>query len=576
MAKKSLNEIQMIAKDLEGMYSSRNAMYTELENIFLCLWTEQPGDAHAKITISPDARNAILGAVRLMTATEPQWSVPFDESDPDARSASSSMEQGAKKIWKSAGRLHKKPIEKEAVLTALLYDEVHIAVIKTSDLAAGAAKEEQKRFDELAKRTPLMFEVMSPASCYPLFDIAGLKAHVSKRAMKVGELTSRYEKAAQQLEGLKASSEKTMWEYWDVTQHLVWIEGQSDALIDDDNPYNVIPISCQVIEGSSLFTKAGQESRQPFLYTVWKSGMWQRQNLGLTTYYTQLTKLLTNPQIVYKANEPGKQINVSFDVPGGVITIENNESLEPFNPDLITPEVVQGVTLADGKVQESTIYKQTLGEPLGGNAPYSMVALLSQAGRLPLVPYQLMLGWVIGDAMKIGLELVRGEDLKPFGMDKDLPELFEIDAKLDITLPQDARQNVQTALEATNKENPLVSKRFAQENWLNIGQSDKMTEEIWTEAFADAQQQIKLQEMMMQAQMKQQQMAMQAQAGAPGQPGGAPGQAAPQGQPGQGIPPEMQQQGQAAQPGLPMTEPQAPMGQEVTPAGQPLPGGMNG
>jgi predicted P-loop ATPase len=142
---------------------------------------------------------------------------------------------------------------------------------------------------------------------------------------------------------------------------------------------------------------------------------------------------------------------------------------------------------------------------------------------------------------------------------KDIPLRVDIRASLDITMPQDERQSVQTATQATSGDRPLMSLRAARERFLNIGQSDDMTKETWEE---------KLSEIQLQMQFQQQMQALQGQ-GQP-QPGQTQTPMPQQGQPTDSVPPELlqQMQQQGAQPGLPLTEPMQPQGQP--PEGMPV------
>jgi hypothetical protein len=326
------------------------------------------------------------------------------------------------------------------------------------------------------------------------------------------------------------------------------------------------------------------ESRvQPFLYSLEKTNLWERENLVLTILYSNLFYLASNPQLKFSTvDESSKGPDVDWTTPGGMTILRNGESLEPLQVNAIDPALLQGLEIAENKLTESTMYRQTLGEPLGGNAPYSMVSLLNQAGRLPLVPYQRLCGNAISNMLEKGFTLLKenGKKTNLQGKDavielktSDIPSHLVIDCTMDIALPQDDRQNVMVAAQVT--EAGLASKRYARESYLQIEQSKEMEKEIWKEraedlqlqmAFqqeqAQAQQQMQMQQAQMQAQMQQgmQQQQMQQQ---PQQQGMPPEMM-------QGLPPEQmaQEQGmpnpQSAQAGLPMTEPmQQPMGGEM-------------
>ena len=119
------------------------------------------------------------------------------------------------------------------------------------------------------------------------------------------------------------------------------------------------------------------------------------------------------------------------------------------------------------------------------------MALLNQAGRLPLVSVQRRGGWHFGRMLSTAFDLWR-EVKKGTGKIQgmrgvmelkatDIPESLIIEAKLDISMPQDERTNAMIAGQLTNPQNPLVSREWASQNILNINQPNEMMDQILKE-----------------------------------------------------------------------------------------------
>ena len=562
-------DIILASRNLKEAYAARDSDFDTYNNMYLLDDSTLPDQDDIKVTISPDPRNKVDGSTRLMTATEPTFTVSRDTNETDVEEKSSKLETWAKALWTSSGRVSRKPIEMPAIKSALLYDEIHIQVISTKALAERLIGAEKKRAEAVSKRAPLLFEVLNPKNGYPEMDALGLRSYYTQSERTVSYVKGLWDKAEKQLQGQKDTAPVTYNEYWSIDTHCVWIEGQTEPLLLEDHKLPAIPIVCQTIEGVDFFEDL-EDTRQPFLYALSKSKLWERQNLTLTALYTSIFEVATGPQYVAKLKDKSEDLNIDFSVTGGAIKIEVGESLDPMNKNAIDPALLQGYEIADSKTEESTIYGSALGQPLGANAPFSMVALLSQAGRLPLVPVQKMAGWALADAMYVGFQILRSEGGKRTtrgngGIEiiaKDIPEVFDLECSLEIDLPQDERQNAQIALELSGGEDPMVSKRWSVERYLGIGQYDDMLEEIWGEKYANLmfQQEFVRRVAELQAQMQPQQGQPQ---GLPqGQPPGPQQEIPPQMQgqmQGQQPPPELMQQ-QGAQPGLPMTEPIPPAG----------------
>jgi len=178
---------------------------------------------------------------------------------------------------------------------------------------------------------------------------------------------------------------------------------------------------------------------------------------------------------------------------GGVTVIMNDEDLRVMAKDIVDQSMMAALNIGDQKVSESTIYGQTLGQPLSGNPTYSMTALLHQAGRLPLLVTQRLAGWAIGDVLRMALQWWREEppqagdygillgDLKA----AEIPKRFEMTAQLEINLPQDEIQSAKVGESLTQGADPLAAKEWVWENVLNIKQPKEMQAAIWRQQAAN-------------------------------------------------------------------------------------------
>jgi len=562
------NQFMEHAKDLVSDSADRINNMNDAEAVFMLDWqTGKPTDPvyASLITIDPDPRNATIGATRLMTASVPTFSVPMDETAPDAGVQSDKIEMWCKAVWAAAGRVRQRPIHNEAVLSAVLLNEIHIGITSTDELLKMAQKSDPNnprsksavaRFERLAETTPFMPELYDPRSGFPEYNAYGMSAYYREVKMRAGAILDQWGLAAQEA-GLSNSNRKDMPTYadwWDDTYHVVYVNQKPIFMAEHGLP--CIPIVAQVVEGSEVLFSKKEYNSQPFLYTIKKSGMWERANLSMTSMYTSIFHLSLAQAIYEKDPSNTNELRPDYSILGGLITINKGETLKAFDKHPVDPIIQQGLSLAEEKMTESTMFKQALGQPLGGgNAPYSAVALMNQVGRLPLVPIQRMCASSFAKALEICLLMVRnnigGSKIKASNKEghlevlelkkADIPDGLTINCNVDIDLPQDDRQNAAVATQLSSGPTPLTSRRWVRESLLHIGQSAMMDKEIAKERYNDMMQQKYFAEQMAAIQRQQQ---MQA----PAQPGS---------------------QGQAQQPGLPQTTPeQAAM---LTPT-QPGPG----
>jgi hypothetical protein len=569
-------------------------MFDLMDRLYWMYWEEEKAVRekmqNVKVTRSPLARNSIIGAMRLLTAADPIFEVPHDINDPKAIENSSKIEKFVKAMFLRSGRISGDPIHNDIVRSALLYSEIIIGINSTKDMASmSVVPAVKRRMEDIASKTPYLFEVWTPRNCQSERDKFGITSFHRKVNTTAGHIEDVYGK-----DGVKALTSTTNKVYkrsdteilhifYDLKYMCIWIDSYNLPIKFEEHKLPFIPVVDQTVEGSALFNGTKYYEQEPFLYTLEQTNLVARQNLMLTTLYTMLFSIGANPMFVDYLVNPDDPHMANFEEPGGVIHYRVGERREPMARQVIDPTLMQGWEISQDLEAQSTIYKQTLGEPLGMNAPFSMVALLSQSGRLPLEATQRKSGWAIGEACEIACKWMKAEGitgeanyeaLSATISPEDIPENLSINVKLDIKLPTDNLQAANAANMLAQGDDPMVSHRWAQENVLNIGQPEDMQKEIWNEKTANIFfQKFIYQQLAELAQMKQMAMQPGNASGMPGMPGqtGSIGQtpmmpSGPQPQQGmtpEGIPPAempIPQAGTPPQPeGTPPIQPITPM-----------------
>jgi hypothetical protein len=538
---KLFKQVQEHSKHLLSTHTKRNALFDNMAKMYLLTWDEENSvksiDSNLRITISPDPRNKLIGATRLLTASEPTFEMPAEMNSAKNMTVSDKIEKAAAMMWRGGSRLWGAALHYDMALSAFLWDEVHVGVSSTEDLveqSKGSSKATERRATESANIAPYLYEVYDPRQGYPEFDKHGLRAYYRRWDVLSGELIDSYGDDALRALGDSNRYRKVIChQYYDLEWVHVWVDGGKTPIIQKQHNLPRIPVIVAIAEGSRLFPLP-EERRQPFLYSTHKSGMWKRENLSLTVLYHLIFGLGVNPLMAYNRNEPGKELTIVRKGMVNIAYLDTNESLSSPGKNMVDPQIIEGLRIAEEKVAESTIYSQTLGEPLtGANVTFSLTSLLNQAGRLPLIRVQRAVSWAIADLVKLSLIWLK-EDKRKYnveGMDlnlepKDIPDNFEIAANLEVSLPQDKFQQAMIASQVTQGDNPLMSMREARESLLNIGQSDEMDYEIWSERAAALRYKMFIED---QVNKLRAQSMPQPQEGAPGQ---ANGQGMMNGQPG--------------------------------------------
>ena len=498
------DEFLRISKHCETLkttHGPRVEMQDAMVDAFLLKWDEEKATKDVmegvKITLSPDIRNRILGAVRLLIATAPQFKLSSNLNVQAVMDISSTLEEIALRMFNASGFVMQEPCHYEAVMSAILHDEVHILIDKSEDYLDTGTEVDKFRSEQIAYSAPYTYNIVDPRKGFPEYDNRGIRTYTRHEEYCIGEIVDMFGEdiVAKNYKGYKEekrNDKKNLWQHWDYIWRYAWLDGAAEFMIKERHGLPFLPVSTVIGSAWKQFEKE-EDRRQPFAYTVWKSGIWNRQNLALTVAYTNLFKMGASPAISRYANEAGQKPKIEFengvnfwDVPRGA-KLEVEDLSKIVNKDLVAL-----LQLADSKVEESTIYSQTLGEPLGANAPFSMVALLHQAGRLPLLVPQLKAGFVIADAVfktmvwsaKEGFDSNDYEHI--FGDFKisDIPEHFAMNCKLDVALPQDDMQNA-TIAKNLRGDDAIVTREYIQSNIMNIENAEKMNKAIQDEKGSD-------------------------------------------------------------------------------------------
>lgn len=548
-------------EELYATHSSARAIHKKIDEMINMKWSGQPDVQNVKVTISPSVRNQFMGAVRILTSTDPQINVPHDKNSAQSIAMAENIEKICKAVWYHSGRLLQKPVHYDLTNALLRYGQFHLAVTDTTDLLEHyrngmTNKATLARYERIAKYTPFLFTPIDPKTGSAQFDAYGLTAYYRQTETTYGNIRSMFGDR-ESYATKKATEVVTYKEYWSLEHHFTWIDAEDIPFIGADNNGEhglpIIPIVVQSAEGVA-FEKDPELKSQSFLYGVQKSEMWERLNLINTLNFTNLFAYAMQPAFVHEKGEQDSEIVPDFSVAGGVLHLNPGDKFGPMKREVINQDIMFSKQMLDQQIEESTMYKQALGGGNPGNAAFSTIALLSQSGRLPLIAPQRCGGAGIGQAFETMFALMKDNPTKrtylsEHGLEQiktaEIPDDLIIDVKLEADLPQDKLQMANVA--AIMKQNSFVSDEWIRENILGIGQSDDMTKKIVEERFADMRieeyftgamrQEIELQiQQQMAQQMAQQQQMMQQ----PPMPQGMPQGAMPPGMPPGGMPQDIQ------------------------------------
>jgi hypothetical protein len=349
-----------------------------------------------------------------------------------------------------------------------------------------------KQMKRYAQMVPYTIDVIDPATVYPEYGAFGLRSVLRRYMRPMWQVREFWGTKADPAGGSKID-DITLVEfndYWDAENRVVWVKG-TDPIINEEHGLPFIPFVSTIVTGSGMFQEP-VEQRLPLLYALWKGEWWHRQNLSYTLLYTTMT-ILGNGSWVSKT-ENGTGIKIDLTQPAQEIPLKLGETIEPLGLQLLPNEITVAMDLASSKMSESTLPRVVFGESPSKTMSYSSLNMLSQGGRLPLVPIERQVGAALSEAFEIILQWIAyaKDEINLWSPDKqpDLsymeinPDHLEVGVTLKADIPQDklSLANVVSMLMGAKAGDgmPIISRRFASEV-LGNDQPDDELEQIVSE-----------------------------------------------------------------------------------------------
>ena len=506
-------EIHDHANVLKGQYAERDAMFQLYEDMFNMNWKHDLKRNRRtdtiKPTISPTARNKVLGAWRLLISQEPKFKVRSDTAEP---SVIENLEKFISLMWQRTGKVNGRPLHHDIILSMLLYGEAHIGINTIQDFKA--FNPDDKRVDRVGKLTPILFDVWNPKTGYPEFDKFGLSAFYREVQVEKSWVRTNYAAMFSDHYGLEKKLQGdgfcTLKTYYDLKYYSVDIDYENIICCEHGLP--AIPIAVTMSDGSDLFDKS-EQVRQPLLYSLAQSRLWERENLYLTVTTSNLFALGCMPLLAY-THDMNSELKIKNNAGVLMADLAKGESIDFIqSKGFLTTEMQNMGAMYKDYIDKSTVFDTAFGEG-GGSGSFSEQSLLNVSARLPLVSTQEQCGMALANVVDLALLTMKERKIN-FKHDdiefkwKDIPTDFEVTCKLDMTQPQERLQRANEA--AIILANGLASKEWTQENTIGVENTEEMNNKMLNEKVETALIDYRIQEVIQDMQQKKQEQQQQKQ-----------------------------------------------------------------
>lgn len=469
---KEIDEIKKAVRSDIAARSTLDKLLARYREIYFMTNIEKPKNSGVdsndwKLTPSPAGRNSVIGMHRLLNTSDITIKIGDDVREADE------IEEGLKTILRVSGEGGIGRVESDAALSAVLYGAVTVYAESIDDLLTIKSLPEYKRkhLEKKRKRSPFLLRLISTEESYPRFDEDMAIRHTWRYRIRGAELRNRWGVDT------KDATEYVVYDVFTPEWHIVWADGLGD-IFADAHGLGCLPVFTAYSGGTNLFNKP-EEQNQSFLYAKAKGEMDKWENSLLTAIRTSIHRrgLLGAMYWIDPDNAPEK---IQIDYQQGVLFAKGK--VTAVNDKIIDPLVFQVQGLLADLNGTSTIQSATLGDNIG-NLPFSSLAMLSNAGKLPLVDPTRALEHVFSAVFSHILYRIKSENITNELIDPAvLTDDVEVSVSLTAKLPQDSLRNAQVAQSLGD----LVSDEWKHSELLQVGNSEEMQKQSMKEQMRKA------------------------------------------------------------------------------------------
>lgn len=419
---KDLFHFQSLAQEMIHADGERDQMLRVMDDMWHNRWSLPPNVAGLKWihkVVSSDPHDAIRAGTRVLSSVGPRITVQPLGPGEGNRTQAEKIERALAWNFRNASRRRQASVLRDVVLSALLYDEVVAQVVYLPEQieTLKALKADSSRLEAAKRFGPFAIIVRNPQQVHVRYSDWMPEAVLMKKVMTVQAAQDFWGSKAKKLgeRATKSKSKKragglgqnaaefshcTVYDYMDLEQRTVWAVPQVDGgalsapqgsqeagaveILREAHGLGFLPWAAKV--GGTTLADSGGQQRIPLLYSVYKAGQWDTQNIVETLLTSEVIAYAAAPRL--KVEGPSDSIEVDYGEPGRPAYVPPGHALSPMAP----PGMDQGMAVIAQRVAErigkSTVPRVLQTGDFPGGTAFATLNLATQSGIKALAPYK--------------------------------------------------------------------------------------------------------------------------------------------------------------------------------------------
>ena len=534
----------MIRKDADNL-----RMMQEMDNMWHGNWSlpeALSGLRWIRKTVSSDPHDAVRAGTRVLSSVSPRLKMtPLAPNDED-REKTGRIERALSWHLDNAFRRRGRPLH-DIVRHAILYDKCAVQVVHldTQIKATEAFKGNTRRLEYARRHGPFTINVRNPKDVHAEWSDWMPERVVYRSIRPVNEVVDFWGTNSKELK--KAASRKkgegmeyvTIYDYTDMNMRKVWaiLQNHNTGYVEPDQDGVVLLEEKNELDFLPWVIKDGGEQLIPLLYSVYKTGQWETQNVVETLMTSEVIAYASAPRL--KIEGPTDNVDIDYGEPGRIAHVPPAHELTEMLPPQFDQSLQAISEIIQTRISKSTVPNVIQTGDFPSGTAYATLNLATQSGVKALNPYKELAQETIAEVARHMLYWINeaGEEVVSFVQpderqnseqayinpnEYDVNNLY-IEVELTADVPTDRMARINAAvtakdklkysnyrsLEDINVPDPLLEMK----NWEDeMRRENEFQMELLRErATVEREEQLKTMQAQMELQLQQQQQMMQMQ-----------------------------------------------------------------
>jgi len=398
-----IKDRQTHAANMIAARATQDKMFRWMEDAARGHW-EWPGDKPTWMHTmrSTDLQDALKSASQILSTVDPRIKFQPLSSDKSVRDIANNIENNLEWHLKNASRRLKSNLVARTTYSALLYGKVaaKVVYIPWQKKLLKDMGQDVKHLEAAERYGPFTVMVRNPSHIYETFSDYGLEEVLEMKKWSIVEFKSFWgDKAAKELMAQtddEAIDSIVTYDYVNHTDRHIWAKAYAGSLdhtdasgsyelYNDKHGLNFIPWIIETV--GQDFIGIDDLDCMPLLYSVYKSGLIDTQNIMLTLGVSEMMAYAEQPRNKKTSYNPDN-IVVDHSQPGGSVDLQPGENFEVIQPYGFNGGIMEVINLTKAMTGKTTVSQMLQNPDMKADVPFSAMNLIFQLGANTLQPYK--------------------------------------------------------------------------------------------------------------------------------------------------------------------------------------------